>query len=285
MRSPRLAPWASSFVPVPAPFHERLPAGRLHMRKDYHEPCRKNQRPFVVTRYRAQADGQLVPEMPGWCVEGKRGACRLRIDHFRERKTGPCFALAVLVCAVHRLGFTLYPPGHVPYGRVAVAPLGVGGELVREPAQAGCSAPVAWGLTIFRAAVEAAEGAAWPRTNVPGEPRRWWRTQGRHLHLGARLVAVAGSVRQRQREQVAQILGVALLGLVGAADVFATGGYRERGRAIVQVLEEVERTERVGDRLLTAGGAMGLWGAPSRWDPGGGPFRPTLRALLRAGRG
>lgn len=222
--------------------------------------------------------------MPGWCVKGRPGACRLRIDHFRERKTGPCCALAVLVCAVHRLGFTLYPPGHVPYGRVAVAPLGIDGEVVLEPQPAGRpGACVAWGLTLFRAALDAAGGVAWPRANVPGEPRRWWRTQGRYLQRGARLVAVASAVRQRKREQVAQLLGIALLVLVGAAQDYAAGGYRARGQAIVQVLEELQISAKLGDRLLASGAAMELWGAPSRWDPGGEAFRPTLRVLLRPG--
>lgn len=254
------------------------------MPKTYHDRPAKDQRPFVVTRYRPDSDGRLMPELPEWCVKGKRGACRLRIDHFRERKTGPCFALAVLVCAVHRLGFTLYPPGHVPYGRLAVAPLGVDGQVVLEPQEAGRPARAAWGLTLFGAALDAAGGVAWPRINVPADPRRWWRTQGRYLELGARLVAVAEDVQRRKREQVALALGIALLVLLDAACGYAAGGYRGRGQAIVEVLHEIEISAGLGDRLLASGAAMELWGAPRRWDPGGEAFRPGLGALLRPRR-
>jgi len=97
-------------------------------------------------------------------------------------------------------------------------------------------------------------------------------------------VAVASAVRQRQREQVAQALGIALLVLLDAAQGYAAGGYRGRGQAIVQVLDELAISARLGDRLLASGAAMELWGAPSRWGPGGEAFRPTLRALLRPGR-
>ena len=249
------------------------------MSKTYHDRSAESHRPFLVTPYRADADGRLMPVMPEWCVKGEqRGGCRLRVDHFRERKTGPCFALAVLVCGVHQLGFTLYPPGHVPYGRVAIAPLDVDGEVVVELA-GSAAAGAAWGLTVFSAALDAAGGVAWPRTNEPADPRRWWRTQGRYLERGARLLAVAEGVCQRRREQVARALGVALLVLVDRAVLWAASGYRGRGQAIVAVLGELEIGATLGDRLLTSGAAMGLWGAPSRWDPGGEAFRPTLRGL------
>jgi hypothetical protein len=254
------------------------------MAETYHDRATKSHRAFVVTRYGADRDGRLMPEMPQWCVRGQGGGCRLRVDHFRERKTGPCFALAVVVCREHRLGFTLYPPGHVPYGRVAIAPVGIDGSVVLEPAGSSAAGSVAWGLTVFGAALDAAAGIAWPRTNEPAEPRRWWRTQGRYLGLGGWLLALAAQVRQRQREQVAQVLGIALLVLLDGAAGFAASGYRGRGRAIVAVLSELTIGAQLGDRLLASGSAMGLWGEPSRWDPGGEAFRPTLRALTRSAR-
>lgn len=226
-----------------------------------------------------------MPEMPSWCVRGSRGKCRLRIDHFRERKTGPCYPLAVVVCSGHELAFTLYPPGHVPYGRVAVAPVGSGGEMIAEPGSEGStSARWAWGMTVFAAAMDAAHAVAWPRGS-PWQDRRRWRTQGRHLEVAARLVAVGAGIGARKREQVARLLGVALLVISSAAESYRNAvGYRARAVAVLDVVAELYRADSVGDRLQAAGSAVGLWGAPSRWDPGGEAFRPTLRRLLQERR-
>ena len=41
------------------------------------------------------------------------------VDHYRKRKTGPCYPVAVVGCRVHgRRRYTLYAAGHYPYGRV-----------------------------------------------------------------------------------------------------------------------------------------------------------------------
>ncbi|MFQ5601074.1 MAG: hypothetical protein ACE5G2_11045 [Candidatus Krumholzibacteriia bacterium] len=246
--------------------------------EDYHEIESRGQRAFMVTRYVFTAQGRMVPEMPAWCVRGSRGGCRLRIDHFRERKTGPCFPLAVIVCAMHRFAFTLYPPEHVPYGRVAVAPVDIAGAVIVERDEEG-GERVAWELSLFRAAVDAAAGLAWQRGSRWADPRRW-RTQGRHLTVGARLLGIAGEIGKRKREQMARLLGVALLVVSSAAETYRTAvGYQARGWAVVDVLTELNGHGPLGDRMLAAGAAVGLWGAPSRWDPGGGAFRPTLRAL------
>ena len=68
-----------------------------------------------------------------------------------------------------------------------------------------------------------------------------------------------------------------------AAEHLRSGeGYRGQGEAIVMVLREFEDQSLLGDRVLASGTAMGLWGRPSRWDPGGGGFRATFRPLVRA---
>ena len=63
------------------------------------------------------------PRFPcrGPCSSWDERPCRLASDHDRERKTGPCFPIRVMRCRVHGHGFTLYPPGHVPYGRKRLA--------------------------------------------------------------------------------------------------------------------------------------------------------------------
>ena len=104
------------------------------------------------------------------------------VDHYRKRKTGPCYPVAVVGCRVHgKRRYTLYPAGHYPYGRVAVVPYSASGELLWEADSGG----PAWQATLFGAAQDAAQGQMWrsERTGgnagmrVGGEPKdggwRW----------------------------------------------------------------------------------------------------------------
>lgn len=85
--------------------------------------------PFVVAEYVEQEPGGVWrPVRVGECPFGE--GCRVRSHAKRERKTGPEIALAVCWCEVHERHFTVYPPGHVPYGRRRLAPLSVGGQAV-----------------------------------------------------------------------------------------------------------------------------------------------------------
>lgn len=229
-----------------------------------------------MVRYTPDVAGRLVAPVPDVCpfAEDAAADCTLWVDHYRERKTGPCFPLAVARCGVHGRAFTLYPPGHVPYGRVAIAPMTADGELIVEPAEpvderAGAERQPDWSATLFGAALDAAAGSAWPRE----QPSRW-RTQRRWLVRGAAvvgLVAAAVSAAEPSAEHVARQLDVPTLSVLeGGTRWRAAGGYRHRGRAIVGVLAELRPSRRVAERLLAAGAIGGLWGRPSPWDPGGG---------------
>ena len=234
-------------------------------------------RAFTVTPYTANADGVMDASMPSRCTRHQAGdaPCSVRVDHRRERKTGPRFALTVARCRLHRRAFTLYPPGHVPYGRVAIAPVSADGALLTDAPSSEPTAeepPIAQPSfldTVFGAAIDATAGRAWPREH-PARPAHW-RTQGRRLLQGARLVGIAPTTAHdevRHREQMARRLGVPTLLLVEQARRWNEArGYRQRGAAIALVLAELEASRRVSDRLLSAGTLAGLWGRPSRWEP------------------
>jgi hypothetical protein len=181
----------------------------------------------------------------------------------RVRKTGPSFALAVARCHRHGRAFTVYPPGHVPYGRAAVVPVDEAGREVRWSTAGGPS----WADTIWQAAFDAADGTRWAN----GGTREHRRTQGRRLERCLTLLGLDLSLSEREQERITAALGVPLLTLreTPRESLRAGGSWTERGRAVVQALAAVKR--RPG--LLVTGHIAGLWGWPSRWDPGGGVLR------------
>ena len=146
--------------------------------------------PYATTSYETDEDGTLYAVLPTRCVYATgEQTCTIFVDHYRERKTGPCYPVAVVGCRRHEGGrrYTLYPPGHYPYGRVAVVPYSAGGEL-----QLDADGRPQWQATLFAAAQDAAQGRIW------ADEQHWWqslagglrRTQGRHLETAARLTGV-----------------------------------------------------------------------------------------------
>lgn len=230
-----------------------------------HEPRPIALRRFIIADYRTGADGKLIATLPdvGPCQDGDEQRCVIRRDYMRWRATGPCFPLSVLRCETHGRGFTVYPPGQVPYGRRAVAPVALDGSDIGAGA-------LAFTGTLLDASLDAANGtakhAAWPR-DCPGGSPKWWSTQGRQIAAAVRLCGVAPDLDPAAQQAQAAALRVEMLLLVqGAKAIAATPGYRSRGEAVVAVLGRVTDGPCVLERVLAAGHLAGLWGPPWRWE-------------------
>lgn len=226
----------------------------------------------MIAPYRPGEAGFLRPEVPAVCPFAEAGdACAVGVHHWRERRTGPRHPLMVARCAVHEVAFTVYPPGHVPYGQRALVAVGPDGSAVRD---GDASA------TLLEAARDAADGRAWERSiptwsdadpdpdlDLPG----WWSTQRRHLDLALRLTGVDPELDDRAREARCGALDVdTLVTMEGARAIRDRPGYRARGRAVVDVLAALPTSPL--RRLLAAGHLAGLWGPPLWWD--GAVLRP-----------
>ncbi len=226
---------------------------------------------FVQAPYTHDAQGDLCCQLPTQCPQAEAGmACRVGIHHLRERTTGPCFPLVVARCHAHpKPAFTVYPPPHVPYGRVAMAPARLDGEgLLQE----GDSGAPAWGGTVFVAAQAAARAERWDTVGLLAEGMRedpgHARTQGRHLELAGKLTGVHPEISVRQRETVAHRLDVPLLALrEGSARWQGSGSWTVRGEAVVEILRAMPVKRSLPDRLLDAGTQVGLWPVLHRWLP------------------
>ena len=221
-----------------------------------------------------------MPDVGPCSVQGEP-ACSISLHHMRPRSTGPCHRLSVVRCRTHRLTFTLYPPGHVPYGRKPI------GSVVPTVGAVGADALVG---TIFEASLDAAKRTPWLRA-CPGGSDQWWGTQRQYLQVAMHLCGVAPEMGKTLREILATALQVdTLLLLDGSAAITAQPGYRSRGQAVRAVLEQLPSGSCAIERLSVAGHLIGFWGTPYVWDPKIGRLRqlefqrfdPDLREKARA---
>lgn len=219
---------------------------------------------FATAPYEPDEWGQLRAVLPTRCpfAAPGEGGCRLVVDHRRERVTGPCFPLDVVRCATHPVhAFTLYPAGHFPYGRTALARCSASGPPLLD---AETRAP-AWDDTVFQAARQAAAGVRWPPHSARVTPAVR-RTQGRHLDLAGLVLGVHPDLDDGERERIATRLRVPTMTLRTAAALWSTSWTR-RGAAIVLALAAVPVDASLLDRLLSAGYEARLWARPRRWEP------------------
>ena len=207
---------------------------------------------------------------------------RRTTKRIRTEPCAPCYPIAVVGCREHGgRRYTLYPPGHYPYGRVAVVPYSVGGEMWLD----ADSGQPQWQATLFGAAQDAEQEKQWaPEQN-------WWRplgapsrrTQGRWLELGGRLTGVSPDLEEREREQITTRLGVATTTALAGARSWERS-WESRGAAIVAVLVARAVSARLGDRMGAAGAVSDLWGPSrprlvARWEQAGKTW-----IVARAGR-
>ena len=218
--------------------------------------------------------------MPRSCLHASTGdpACVLTVHHQRERKTGPQIPVTVVQCQTHGRAFTLYPLGHIPYGRLAVAPVGLDGQvlLATEPQSEGPRP--AWRATLFGAAFAAIDDPTVKLTD-----RRWWATQTpERLTQSAMLLGVHPELPVPDADAIAFRLEIPGLVLREAADDYACArGRAARGRVLVGVLDQLGADACLLDRVLDAGVCAGCWGPVTRWDAAS----HGARGQVFAGRG
>jgi hypothetical protein len=222
---------------------------------------RGRRQPFVQVAYRVDEGGTVVADLPVHCPgQGANDGCRVVARFRRSRGQGPAHALLVAHCHAHGRSFTLYPPGWVPYGRRPTCGVTPASYSVRSESTEG---------TILAAAEDAEAGRLWPRSGAAPDANVH-RTQGRHLALVSVLLGVSPSLVEAVREALAACLGVPLLLLHEARRRYqASRSWRARAGAVMDVMRRLGARRRLPELWSRAGYLAGLWGRPSRWDPGG----------------
>lgn len=206
---------------------------------------------FETAPYEPDEQGRLRALLPPRCpfADPRTPDCDLGVHHLRERKTGPRFAIAVVRCKTHPVhAFTVYPPGHVPYGRVAVARCSITGPVQLDPQTREPS----WDGTVLDAALQAADAVRWPQQEPVVASPGVRRTQGRRLDLAGLLLGVHPDLDDGLRERIAARLRVPTLLLRQAASTWSSS-WTARGAAILCVLALVPVDLSLLDRLLSAG--------------------------------
>jgi hypothetical protein len=217
----------------------------------------------------------MVPVLPEVApCNGQDGKhCRLFSDHDRPRKTGPRFPLQVMCCRTHGIAFTLYPRGHVPYGRERIAPVAVDGS----PCY-GTEDTHRFAGTYFDAALQAAAGEAWPQDFQDDHPSTIPRfgTQLTRLARACLLTGVAPGLSEEHRAACAQVLAVPGQLLQETTQrIRDNPGYPSQGRAVCEVLAHLAMAPTLFERLASCGTAAGLWPPLHQWQPAVGLLQPT----------
>jgi len=238
----------------------------------------------VTVAYVPGSTTALVPAvMPQSCVHASKGdpACVLTVHHLRARKTGPQVPVTVVQCRTHGRAFTLYPLGHVPYGRLAVAPVGPDGQVLfstERASEAGVPRAPDWRATVFGPAFAASHDPAVKLTD-----RRWWATEApEQLSQRAALLGVHPACSEPEADAIAFRLEIPRLVLRQATNEYARArGRAARGQVLVGVLNQLGADACLLDRVLAAGVCAGCWGTVTRWDAA----REGARGRVFPGRG
>lgn len=202
--------------------------------------------------------------MPKVCPFHEQGhpSCKLSFDHMRERKTGPCFPVYVMRCASHKLGFTIYPPGHVPYGRQRIAPVAPDGSLAQEEVKPEQQ----FEGTLFDAALDAARGQLWDSESDHGSHTSRFSTQLNHLHRCAILFGLLPCLDPAIREEISQLLSIPGQLLHDKTRSIAEDrSCKNLGRHICGTLKILAKGRLLFELLAEAGTVTGLWHAVQLW--------------------
>lgn len=119
------------------------------------------------------------------------------MHHWRARKHGPGFPLAVARCRVHGRAFTLYPPAWVPYGRLAIAPAKLDG--VRS---------TGWAEAVFALVRAIADGGPWPWSLGADRDPVSYSGEYAHLDACARLLGLHPDQDLEKRHSIGEVLGL-----------------------------------------------------------------------------
>jgi len=226
-------------------------------------------RAFVVASYHPNSEGILRPDCPmvGPCrsIEDR---CRIFFHHYRKRKTGPRFPIAVCGCKSHGGHFTIYPPGFGPFVRQKVAPVDHTGEVTEPDPEAE-----SFSGTYFQSSLDLAIGLRWDTWDSAQGVAL---TQRRQIERSCHLLAIASCATASEQAAVADRLSIPVLHIRDQRQVnLKDRSLQAKSNSVRALLRRLNLRRVSGWAIASAHHLAGIWGPPHFWDPRAG--RMTLR--------
>jgi len=226
---------------------------------------------FVSSPYfPSETDGTLICEIPDVCPLGiqlgEQHTCIVTFNYLRERKTGPCIPLVIVQCLTHNVSFTIYPPGHVPYGREPLVDIALDGFQIDAELEKDDTSNSFAG-TLFDAALMASQGCFYPKEGPYDLPTICYDTQLNHIKKSALLLGIAKDHQVSHNEHIAEILNIPRQFQIGQSSHILRTPWNSinSGQAIRQVLENVPR-DCIFERLVSCGFMCGIWPPLYIWN-------------------
>lgn len=238
---------------------------------------------FVVTPYSQSGRSGEKPTViiPENCpkYQSKRSECHVCLNFWRERKTGPLLFLAVVKCLLHKIAFTLYPPGFLPWQRCTLIgnidldgkPIGVEGEEQEE------TIDLLTAGTLFEGAFDKAQGEVWPKEQLDSVKTTRFDTQSRHIRKNALLLALNPDTTPKINEAITGVLNLNSLTIAEhSRRIESSGTDQSRSVAILSVLKTLLPLDSLFERLTVAGSFLRLWPSPWRVNRIDKSLRPSF---------
>ena len=207
-------------------------------------------RPFLNLPYWPGVDGTLQPQTPKKCLFLDANSCQITVKSRRLRKCGPNFPLVVFSCSFHKICFTVYPPGWVPFGRKPWESINEDGSSSENESD-----------TYFSAIFDMSDAQRWPEEACENSSTR--RTQERQILSICRLFSL-GIETEKSRYETAELLAVDHIFLADVANGIREGPSmmsKSKGvRTILEIL--IQEKKNIFEKILLLGHKLRFWGQP-----------------------
>ena len=204
----------------------------------YEAVGRSSRRPFLTSQYLPDDQSVLGARRPIRCPGSAFSIlpCRISFNGWRSRKTGPHALLQRVHCSLHKIGFTLYPCGMVPYGR-----------------RSFIDAP-----NFFDAIKDAESSVKWPE--IFRREGATFKTQKRHILALTKIFGAEPTQSDAERIQAALTFNIPTIHLIDAACKIREGPtYKGRAQAVMLLLKLPDKDKRL-TTILRRGTSLKFWG-------------------------
>lgn len=189
------------------------------------------------------------------------------MNHWRNRETGPRISLAVVQCRTHQVSFTLYPPGHVPYGRKAIV-----GDVSIDGFQVGSEEPEeisdTFEGTLFDGALKGDQGVFLSKKKTCEPPGGCYDTQLNDIKKSATILGIFQDAQTHCHIHIAEILHLPQTPKTKHFSGFSDAEWNAKRTAqtICKILKQIPSDNRF-ERLISCGSLGGLWPPLHIWNP------------------